>query len=98
LNHALDALTRLFGIERKRIEHLLEAQYVYDWHADPYARGSYSYVAVGGLGAQEELARPVEDTLFFAGEATNSDGYHGTVHGAIATGRRAAAEVIEGLR
>jgi monoamine oxidase len=98
LNHALDALTRLFGIERKRIEHLLEAQYVYDWHVDPYARGSYSYVAVGGLGAQEELARPVEGTLFFAGEATNSDGHHGTVHGAIATGRRAAAEVLEGLR
>jgi hypothetical protein len=98
VNHALDALTRLFGIERKRIEHLLEAQYVHDWQADPFARGSYSYVTVDGLGAQEYLARPVEDTLFFAGEATNSDGHHGTVHGAIATGRRAAREVLESLR
>jgi flavin-dependent amine oxidoreductase len=98
LNHALDTLARLFGIERKRIGGTLEAHYVHDWQADPFARGSYSYVAVGGLGAQEELARPVEDTLFFAGEATNSDGHHGTVHGAIATGRRAAKEVLESLR
>jgi monoamine oxidase len=98
LDHALDALTRLFGIERNHIEQLLEDQYVHDWQADPFARGSYSYVAVDGLGAQEDLARPVEDTLFFAGEATNSDGHHGTVHGAIATGRRAAIEVLESLR
>ncbi len=34
------------------------------------------------------------DTLFFAGEATNSDGHHGTVHGAIATGARAACEIL----
>jgi monoamine oxidase len=98
LNHALDALARLFGIERKRIEHLLEAQYVHDWQADPYTRGCYSYIAVDGLGAQKELARPVEGTLFFAGEATNSDGHHGTVHGAIAAGRRAAIEVLESLQ
>jgi monoamine oxidase len=98
LKHALDTLARLFGIERKRIEVLLDDQYVHDWQADPFARGSYSYVAIGGLGAQEELARPVEGTLFFAGEATNSEGHHGTVHGAIATGRRAAKEVLESLR
>jgi flavin-dependent amine oxidoreductase len=55
-------------------------------------------VAIGRLSAQEDLARPVERTLFFAGEATNSDGHHGTVHGAIATGRRAAREVLESLR
>ncbi len=98
LNHALDALAQLFGIERKSIERLLEAQYVHDWQSDPYARGSYSYVTVDGLSAQKELARPVEGTLFFAGEATNSDGHNGTVHGAIATGRRAALEVLESLR
>jgi monoamine oxidase len=98
LNQALDALARLFGIERKSVEHLLEAQYVHDWQADPYARGSYSYVAVDGLSAQRELARPVEGTLFFAGEATDSNGHHGTVHGAIATGRRAAVEVLESLQ
>jgi monoamine oxidase len=39
----------------------------------------------------------VEETLYFAGEATNSDGYNGTVHGAIATGSRAAEELLGAL-
>jgi uncharacterized protein with NAD-binding domain and iron-sulfur cluster len=51
-------------------------------------------VPVGGLEARAALAQPVENTLFFAGEATNSDGHTATVHGAIASGRRAAREVI----
>jgi uncharacterized protein with NAD-binding domain and iron-sulfur cluster len=45
------------------------------------------------MDAARALAAPVADTLYFAGEATNSDGYNATVHGAIATGYRAAEEV-----
>jgi hypothetical protein len=41
------------------------------------------------------LARPVERTLFFAGEATHTDGQSGTVSDALASGYRAAEEVIE---
>ncbi len=66
---------------------------VYDWQADPYARGAYSYVATGGLGARAQLAAPVEDTLFFAGEATHDEAA-GTVHGALESGVRAAREVL----
>jgi monoamine oxidase len=36
----------------------------------------------------------VEDTLFLAGEATNTEGEEGTVHGALETGLRAAHEVL----
>jgi monoamine oxidase len=66
---------------------------IHDWHADPYARGGYSYVRVGGTGAREELAAPVRDTLFFAGEATDSE-QSGTVGGALASGIRAAKEIL----
>ena len=45
--------------------------------------------------APRMLGEPVEGTLFFAGEATDLDGQNGTVHGAMASGRRAAGEVIE---
>ncbi len=71
--------------------------YFHDWQADPYSLGAYSYVKAGGTGAQEELAKPVADTLFFAGEATEWKGHHATVHGAIATGLRAANEVKQAL-
>lgn len=57
-----------------------------------------SHVLSGGMGAQEELSQPVGDKLLcFAGEVASSGGYHATVHGAFATGRRAAEEVLERL-
>ncbi|HKP73559.1 MAG TPA: NAD(P)/FAD-dependent oxidoreductase [Pyrinomonadaceae bacterium] len=94
VERAKDDLARLLGVARARIDEELEATYAHDWHADPFARGAYSYVPVGGLEAQQTLAEPVEETLFFAGEATNLEGHLGTVHGALSTGVRAAREVI----
>ena len=41
------------------------------------------------------LARSIDNTLFFAAEATDTAGHDGTVHGAIASGRRAAQEILE---
>jgi len=67
---------------------------VQDWQADPWSRTGYSYVRVGGAGAREELAAPVKETLFFAGEATDAE-ESGTVAGALRSGQRAAREVLE---
>lgn len=74
---------------KKRPEKFL----VHDWQADPYARGGYSYVRVGGQGARKALARPLAKTLFFAGEATAVED-SGTVGGALASGIRAARQIL----
>ena len=66
---------------------------VQDWQQDPFSRGGYSYVLVGGSGAREALASPLGDTLYFAGEATDTD-EAGTVAGALRSGQRAAREVL----
>lgn len=65
---------------------------------DPFSRGAYSYGKAGQSGAQEALAMPIHDTLFFAGEATDVGGHNDTVHGAIASPRRAANEIIHSAR
>jgi monoamine oxidase len=93
-DRALDSLAAIFEYPRPRLEELLNGWYVHHWQSDPFARGSYSYVGVDGEGAQEELAEPISDTLFFAGEATNTQGHHGEVHGAIETGERAARQIM----
>jgi len=63
------------------------------WAQDPFARGSYSFLAKGAqFHDRNRLADPVDNTLFFAGEATHS-GFPATVHGALLSGRRAAQEV-----
>ncbi len=91
---ALDSLARLMHFDRTELGRLLEAHYLHDWEADPYSRGAYSWTKVGGIDAGAELARPVEFTLFFAGEATDSNGHNGTVHAALESGYRAAQEVL----
>ncbi|MBL8152961.1 MAG: FAD-dependent oxidoreductase [Anaerolineae bacterium] len=95
LDQAVDALSQLFGLATETIRGEIEAVYHHNWMSDPYARGAYSYPAVGGLNAASVLAEPVADTLFFAGEATHSGGHMGTVHGAITTGERAARQILE---
>ena len=94
LDHAFEALMHILGVSKGVLEESLAEFYTHNWQRDPLASGAYSYIPVGGVGAQSELARPVEDTIFFAGEATNVVGHHGTVHGALATGIRAAREML----
>jgi len=93
----VETLSGAFRMTRSGIEGLLESWHFHDWSKDPYSLGAYTYVPVGGLGAREVLGRPVNDTLFFAGEATDTAGSNGTVHGAISSGERAAAQIYSTL-
>ena len=64
------------------------------WRRDPLTLGSYSFLARGAVPQQRvDLAEPVGEALFFAGEATSPD-YPGTVHGAYLSGRRAAEQAL----
>src|SRR5262249_40394988 len=94
---ALQSLATALGLSLQKVRSHLEQSFMSDWHSDPFSKGAYSYAPSGHLSAREALAHPVEDTLFFAGEATHTGGFSGTVHGAIATGRRAARDVLASL-
>lgn len=87
---AVESLRRIAGGQLPQIA----AAYFHDWHADPFFRGAYSYVPAGKLAARAALAQPIDETLYFAGEAANTSGHGATVHGAIESGRRAARRVI----
>ena len=93
LDQAAASLALIFNIPPETIRDKLEASYVHDWRHDPFSHGAYSYVPVNGLAAQKILSQPIENRLFFAGEAT-SIGHIGTVHGAIQSGQRAAQEIL----
>ena len=97
LERTLVALSEILAVPRRELEDQLDASASHDWHADPFALGAYSYIGVGGIGAPRALGRPVEGTLFFAGEATDGPQI-GTVAGALASGRRAAREVLRVLK
>jgi hypothetical protein len=83
---AVDMLSAAFGANVPQPTGALVTR----WARDPFARGSYSYVAAGSTPADmQALGAPVGKRLLFAGEATNPD-YFGTVAGAYWTGEREA--------
>ena len=91
------SLASQLHVSAARLDGLLLGAWHHNWNRDPYARGAYSYQVVGGAEATAALARPLGSRLFFAGEATDTEGATGTVHGAIASGRRAARQVKRAL-
>ena len=97
VDRALDAMAKAFAKKRKALEDNLITTYTHDWQADTFSRGAYSYALVNGNHAHRALGKPIDNTLFFAGEATSSD-QTGTGAGAIESGYRAANEVLSDER
>jgi monoamine oxidase len=87
---AIEELVALLGSDyRGKLTPIGESR----WARDEFALGSYSHALPGHADARDELATPVDDRLFFAGEAT-SPNFFSTAHGAQESGVRAAKEVI----
>lgn len=78
------------------VEAALLSVHHFDFTSDPLTRGAYSYVRPSGLDAAAELAKPVEDTLFFCGEAL-SPGHAATTAGALASGQHAARSILTAM-
>jgi monoamine oxidase len=87
-------LERMFGIAQATLKRLLLAVHYHDWQRDLFALGGYSYAPAGAVNVSDSLSTPVAQTLFFAGEHTDVRGHWGTVHAALASGRRAADQII----
>jgi monoamine oxidase len=97
-DQALLSLGRIFNRPKAALHAAIADWATHNWSRDPFSRGAYSFVGAGRDESAAQLRIPVEDTLFFAGEATAGPGETGTVHGALASGLRAAAEVRRVLR
>jgi monoamine oxidase len=87
---AIEELSELFGASvRRTVRPLAETA----WASEPYALGSYSHALPGCAGARDVLRRPVEDRLFFGGEAVSATAFS-TAHGAYESGIAAAEAVL----
>ena len=93
-----EALSRALGVEASVVRRRCVAIWSHDWSEDRHSLGAYTYPLVGAGDAARELAAPVEETLFFAGEATCDPPSNATVEGALQSGERAAREILRALR
>lgn len=94
LDMAILSLSNVFKIDKKNIVDGIVMSKVYNWPADPFTRGAYSYYKVETMGAPEKLAEPINNTVFFAGEALYSGDAVATVEGAFGSGM----EVVEKIK
>ena len=87
---AIDELVGVFGSDfRRRLTPLMASR----WRSDPFIGGAYSHARVGRADARAVLAQPVENRLWFAGEACSPHAFS-TAHGAWETGVAAAEAII----
>jgi monoamine oxidase len=87
------AVSELVGVFGNTFARRLKPIRIHRWGLDPFALGAYSYALPGFAGCRSTLAAPVEDRLFFAGEACSTNDFS-TAHGAWLTGIAAADQVI----
>jgi monoamine oxidase len=91
---ALDQLAALFGAQIRQVLRPLVAS---SWSRSIRVGGAYSYALPGHAQARRALARPFDQRLFFAGEATCTNEFS-TAHGAYDSGTRAAREALSTLQ
>ncbi|MDB5260729.1 MAG: FAD-dependent oxidoreductase, partial [Adhaeribacter sp.] len=91
---ALTNLANIFNTTVVVLQEYLKASVVFNWAADPFARGAYAYATVAAAEAQEIVARPIAGTLYFAGEGLYRGHAMGTVEAALASGFDAAQELL----
>ncbi len=90
----LETLSFMLGSTLHEVRKHLLRWHMHDWQTDPHSLGAYTYVPRGAIDASDRLSQPVAETLFFAGEHTDTTGHWGTVHGALRSGYRAAQQLL----
>jgi monoamine oxidase len=93
---AIKSLASIFSITETEIKANLKSTQTFNWPEDPFTLGGYSYSTLKSKNARKILSAPVEQTLFFAGEALYEGTETGTVEAALVSGRKAAAQILAG--
>jgi monoamine oxidase len=90
---AIDSLCYIFSIDKTGLHQRLQAHQVHNWVAQPFSKGAYSYTTLHTKEAIKVLSKPVEETIYFAGEALYTGKLAGTVEVALRNGFETAQEM-----
>ncbi len=93
VDFALRELVKALGSDVRK--HFVKG-YLTQWSHNPWTVGAYAAARPGHYGAREELARPLGDRLFFAGEAVAAP-YYQLCAGAYTSGEKVAQDVIRSI-
>jgi monoamine oxidase len=92
---AYESLANIFGEHIESIRSFVKKIHVFNWSKHPYALGAYSFPTVETKEARKIFNAPVENTIYFAGEAYYEDPFGGTVEAALKSGFETAHKIIK---
>ncbi|MCU7494047.1 MAG: FAD-dependent oxidoreductase [Ignavibacteria bacterium] len=90
---ALNSLSNIFGMETESLKAQLVSSKAVNWNKDPFSLGAYAYTTVKTKEALEKASEPVQNTIYFAGEAFYEGPAMGTVEAALTSGAAAAGKL-----
>jgi monoamine oxidase len=93
LELALQSLSNVFKKPVDELKQLLTASSVANWSKDSFAKGGYSYSMVGSTQVQKLFNEPIDNTIFFAGEAFYDGPLPGTVEAALVSAKNVAEKI-----
>jgi monoamine oxidase len=93
LEESIKSLGYIFDCPVDVVRSKIRSAKVINWVNDPFARGAYAYKTIDTPQVIEVLSEPVEDTIYFAGEAYYAGPEMGTVEAALASGESVASKM-----
>jgi monoamine oxidase len=93
LQTCITSLAGIFRLSKAEVQSELLSEKIFDWVNDPFSAGAYSYSVVDGDLLKKQIRMPVEETLYFAGEALHKGSNQGTVEAALSEGFRVVREI-----
>jgi monoamine oxidase len=98
LKIALHSLSNVFDIPVSDLATKLKAHKIANWYKKPHIHGGYSFNTIESIEAKKTLRKPVDDTIFFSGEALYEGTPGGTVEAALSSGKETAKLLLETLQ
>jgi monoamine oxidase len=83
LEKGLQSLGVIFKLELDWLKSNMKNGKIFNWSADPFTKGAYAYRAINSEDAIKLLSTPIDNTIFFAGEALDTGDSMGTVEAAL---------------
>lgn len=96
LQAALQSLSNIFEKAVGELKQLLVDSLVANWTNDPYSFGAYSYSTIESTQALKVFNSPIDNTIFFAGEAFYDGSSPGTVEAALVSAKNTVEKIING--
>jgi monoamine oxidase len=95
LDKAMESLSSVFSVRAEELKRGLKEYRIFNWKNESWSRGAYSYSLVGSEDAKKICRKPVQNRIYFAGEAFYNGPYPGTVEAAVMSALETSGQLLK---